>query len=177
MKNQFARTGSGKPLNAYFIGTQEYKHRKLSPHLAVSGRKSLLQPIHVAQSPCRHSPLCAQLVPPWHKLCPYPEGHCVLLPHLPMIQTWLETAQWKSVLSLFISGWDRDVECGPISLSVHQYLVGPGDGEASCAKIKAGYKEEGKENMKNSKLFRKNPHNKNSLPEHAAVPHSPSDSP
>lgn len=141
VKNQFARTGPEKPLTTYFIGTQEYKQLKLSPHLAVARRKSLLQPSHVAQSPHRRSPPCAQLVPPWHKLCPHHDSHRVLLPHLPTSQTWLETAQWKPVPSLFIPGWDRDaLECGPLSLSMHQYLVGPGGGEASCAKGKAGYK-------------------------------------
>lgn len=64
MKNRFARTGPGKPFIGYFIGTQEYKHLKLSPHLAVARRKSLLQPSHVAQSPYRCSPPCAQLCLP-----------------------------------------------------------------------------------------------------------------
>lgn len=100
--------------------------------------------------PCGTNPIQAffslcSAVPPWHKLCRHHGSHCVLLPHLPTIQTWLEIAQWKPVLSLFIPGWDRDaLECGPISLYMHQNLVGLRDGEASYAKGKAGYKEGGK---------------------------------
>lgn len=142
VKNLFARTDLGKPLTAYFVGTQEYKELKLSPHLAVARRKSLLQPSHVAQSPYRCSPPCAQLLPPWHKLCPHHDSHCVLPAQDPDLagNSSVETRAFP-----FYLGRDRDaLECGSISLSMPQYLAGPRDGEATYAKGKAGYKEGGK---------------------------------
>lgn len=56
-----------------------------------------------------------------------------------------ERARWEPLPSRGMPGWDGDVsEGGPVSLSVHQCLVGPGGGEAGCAKGKAVYKEGGK---------------------------------
>lgn len=73
------------------------------------------------------------------------DGRPVLLPDLPRLRSQLERAQWEPVPSRWIPGWDRDVsEGGRVSLSMHQCLVGPGGGEAGCAKGKAGYKEGGK---------------------------------